>query len=250
MFWWFGCAPPSGGLMVPESPGIVASPDLDPDPDRFEGELVAAEAELRFGDQVATVLAFDGSVPGPLITVDQGDVVDVRFRNELPDAYHNSIHWHGIEGYNASDGTPVTQEMVPRGDGFTYAFVATRPGLYWYHPHHRGAQSVFSGLYGPLLVREPAEALLVDRGILPRREEVLVLSDVSLYDGRVLSAESDNPMEVMNGTEGELLLVNGQVLPTLRAEVGAGLRLRVVNTSITRFWRLSVRGHTLYRVGG
>jgi FtsP/CotA-like multicopper oxidase with cupredoxin domain len=54
----------------------------------------------------------------------------------------------------------------------------------------------------------------------------------------------------MNGTEGKELLVNGQVDPVLEVVAGSAVRLRLINSSITRFWRLAVPGKTLYRVGG
>ena len=34
--------------------------------------------------------------------------VRLRFVNELPDAgWESGVHWHGIEGYNQADGTPL-----------------------------------------------------------------------------------------------------------------------------------------------
>lgn len=236
-----GTVAPSGAL-----PELA---DLDPDPGRFEGELVARPTVVRLGGEDTAMLAYNDQVPGPLVRVRKGDVVVVRFRNELPPDFPTSIHWHGIEGYNASDGTPTTQHLVDAGEGFTYAFVATRPGTYWYHPHHRGAQALFSGLYAPLVVEDPAEDELVARGVLPAAEHVIVLSDTTTYEGSVVSAETDNAMEIMNGTEGRTLLVNGQVDPLLEIPAD-GARLRIVNTAITRFWRLRVPGHTLVRVGG
>lgn len=244
-----------GSFVVPGSPvdlGAMPLPleDQDPTAGRFEATVTAEAALWPIGDGLAEMLTYDGLVPGPLIDVDLGDEVQVTLQNRLPDDFPTTIHWHGIEGFNASDGTPVTQRHVHPGDDFVYSFVATRPGLYWYHPHHRGAQGLFSGLYAPLIVRDPVEAELVSRGVLPRHERVWVLSDTSVYQGRVLSAEVDDAMTMMNGTEGEHLLVNGQEDPVFEVPAGEGLRLRIVNTSITRFWRLSVPGRTLFRVGG
>jgi FtsP/CotA-like multicopper oxidase with cupredoxin domain len=136
------------------------------------------------------------------------------------------------------------------GDSFTYDFVVTRAGLFWYHPHVRGAQGVFEGLYGPLIVDDPDEPALRDLGVLPKDERVLVLADLSELGGAPWSVEVDNPMEVMNGTEGEHLLVDGREDPVFEVAAGEPVRLRIVNSSITRFWRLAVPGHTLYRIGG
>jgi FtsP/CotA-like multicopper oxidase with cupredoxin domain len=247
-------------LLVACAPGVgpvdeTAPPlleDLDPAAGRFEGVITAAPATLDRTGEPVTFLAFNGAVPGPQIRVQQGDEVAIRFSNELPagEGWGSGVHWHGIEGYNASDGTPLTQPATMTGEHFDYRFTASRAGVFWYHPHVRGAQALFSGLYAPLIVEDPAEAELINRGILPADDRVLVLSDTWTTRGIVTSAEVSNAMEIMNGTEGRDLLVNGHVNPVLDVTAGAAVRLRLINASITRFWRLSVPGQILYRVGG
>ncbi|MFM2245896.1 MAG: hypothetical protein RL071_1970 [Pseudomonadota bacterium] len=226
--------------------------DLDPTPGRFQGSIRAAAAVLPLDGEDVELLAYNGSVPGPRIEVELGDELALDFENDLPDgeAWASGVHWHGIEGFNAADGTPVTEAPVLPGASRTYAFTATRPGVFWYHPHTRGAQALFSGLYAPLIVADPDEARLVADGVLPAARHVVVLSDTHTVLGRVASAEVDNAMEIMNGTEGSQLLVNGAVLPTLEVPLDGGVRLQLINASITRFWRLSVPGRSLVRVGG
>jgi hypothetical protein len=114
--------------------------DLDPDPNVFEAELRARVANLWIDGELTEVLTYGGSLPGPEIRVTQGDRVRIHLTNELPEDYPTTIHWHGIEGTNAMDGTPVTQDPVEPGDSFTYDFIAPRPGIYWYHPHIRGSR--------------------------------------------------------------------------------------------------------------
>ncbi len=225
--------------------------DQDPDDGRFSGQITAAPATLEITGDPVEFLTFNGSIPGPQIRVKAGDQVAIHFTNGLPDdMWDTAIHWHGIEGYNSSDGTPVSQVATAVGDSFDYEFTATRAGIYWYHPHHRGAQALFSGLYGPLIVEDPAEAELTSLGILPADDRVVVLSDTWTAGGVVTSAEVDDAMEIMNGTEGRDLLVNGQVDPVLEVGANSAVRLRLINSSITRFWRLSVPDHVLSRVGG
>lgn len=235
-------APGSDG---PQPPALA---DSDPDPMVFHGEITAAPATWSIGAMEIEGLAYNGSVPGPVIRVPVGARVVVDFTSGIED--HTSIHWHGIEGNNAADGTAVTQAGIAPGETFTYDFVVTRPGIYWYHPHAHGAQGVFEGLYGVLIVEDPAEAALVASGALPADDRIFVLSDISEQNGKPWSVEVDNAMEIMNGTEGEHMLVNGQEDPVFDVPAGGAVRLRVLNTSITRFWRLSVPGATLHRVGG
>ncbi|MBL6430651.1 MAG: multicopper oxidase domain-containing protein [Alphaproteobacteria bacterium] len=45
-------------------------------------------------------MGYDGRVPGPLLTMQQGETLEVRFKNELEQP--STIHWHGIRIENAS----------------------------------------------------------------------------------------------------------------------------------------------------
>ena len=230
---------------------IKKAEDVNPDPNIFETTLTAAPTQITLanGEEV-TVFAYNGQVPGPEIRVKQGDRVIVHFNNELPDEYPSTIHWHGIELNNKSDGTPMTQAPVPMGESYTYDFIVPRGGLYWYHPHVRGAQTVNAGLYGSLIVKQPIERELKRENILPRRDKTIVLSDMSVVDGQLKDIETTPVLETMNGTEGTHLLVNGRENPRIHAKIGQPIRLRLINTSISRYYRLSIPGHTIYRVGG
>jgi FtsP/CotA-like multicopper oxidase with cupredoxin domain len=65
------------------------------------------------------------------------------------------------------DGTPLTQNQVQPGGTYLYKFTVTRPGLYWYHPHHHSSTNqVFKGLYGSIIVADPSEDELQAAGVL------------------------------------------------------------------------------------
>lgn len=244
---------PSGDTWVPED--LVADTpdrvtDENADPDIYETHLVARQANIDIGTEVVKMLTYGAQLPGPEIRVKQGDRVVVHLQNDLPDDFPTTIHWHGIEGTNAADGTPTTQGPVMPGERFTYDFKVPRPGIYWFHPHIRGAQATHSGLYGTLIVEDPDEATLETMGILPSTRYSWVLSDLGVYRQEPVNTEVDDDFLLMNGTEGDNLLINGQVMPTYDVPKGEGVRLQLLNTSITRYWRMSVPGHTIYRVGG
>jgi FtsP/CotA-like multicopper oxidase with cupredoxin domain len=98
--------------------GIKVKPavDVNPDPHTFETYIEAAPSQLTLSNgKTATVFAYNGQVPGPKINVMQGDRVIVHFKNSLPKAFPTTIHWHGIELNNFSDGTPVTQQQISDG---------------------------------------------------------------------------------------------------------------------------------------
>ena len=120
---------------VAQTSALLALPqavDLNPHPDVFETALVAMEAAVDLGNGViATAQTFNGTVPGPEIRLKVGDKVIAHFTNNL--TIPSSIHWHGIELTNRSDGTGITQAPEPPGGPFTYEFQVTRPGIFFYH---------------------------------------------------------------------------------------------------------------------
>jgi FtsP/CotA-like multicopper oxidase with cupredoxin domain len=159
---------------------VVAARDRNPDPTVFSTRLVARPARLDLnGDGLReTVWTFNRQVPGPEIRVEAGTIIDVRFKNRLP--VPSSIHWHGITLTNSADGTPVTQNEVPPGGTFRYRFQVGDPGVFWYHPHFRPSNQAFKGLYGSLIVTGKDERKLARLGVIPKREETLVLSDITV----------------------------------------------------------------------
>jgi len=136
---------------------------------------------------------YNGAIPGPTFKLTVGDTAIVRLVNNLP--YPTGIHWHGIELNNYSDGTEVTQEGVagaplqtlgngvPAGGTFLYKFKVTRPGIFWYHPHHHNSTNrVLRGLYGMIVVTDAAEDSLADGVVLPLPADTkqIVLSDITV----------------------------------------------------------------------
>jgi len=164
--------------------------DVNPDPDIVETTIVAEPAVVDIGGGLmASVLTFNGTVPGPQFRLKVGDTVIVHFENNI--GHNTGIHWHGIELANASDGTPLAQNQVPPGQKFIYKFKVTRPGIFWYHPHHHSSTNqVFKGLYGSIIVTDPTEANLIADGIIPGPDETktLVLTDMT-----VCKAPGSNP---------------------------------------------------------
>ena len=98
---------------------------------------------------------FNGSVPGPVLWVAQGDRLRVTLVNHLPEA--TSIHWHGIRVPNAEDGVAgITQDAVGPGRSYVYEFIANDAGTFWYHSHEDPYHQIPRGLFGALVVEPPA----------------------------------------------------------------------------------------------
>lgn len=157
--------------------------DTNPDPGIVETTIVADETSVDIGNGVtANAYTFNGSIPGPQFHLTPGQRVLVHFENRLEDE-PTGIHWHGIELSNSADGSALTQNQVQAGDTYLYDFVAPRPGIYWYHPHHEYSKNqIFKGLYGLIVVEDPNERQLVDEGVLPAATQTrsLVLGDITV----------------------------------------------------------------------
>jgi FtsP/CotA-like multicopper oxidase with cupredoxin domain len=225
--------------------------DINPDEDIVEINLSAEVAQIEYIDGVATTAWTYNGVIGPVIEAKLGDTLIVHFENNLPEGNETTVHWHGVEVPANMDGSVLAQTPVPAGGKLTYEFELTRASLFWFHPHVRGNEQIELGLQGLLVVHDAAqdEALA-----LPKREHWLILDDVLLEDGQVAPPYPADPLQnamtQVNGRTGNTLLVNGKVGQELEVQIGRPQRLRMVNTSNSRFMRLSIPGHTLYRIGG
>jgi FtsP/CotA-like multicopper oxidase with cupredoxin domain len=221
--------------------------DANPDPRIIEITLTAREAELELAPgRRVRAWTYDGVVPGPLIRGKVGDRLIVHFRNELMEP--TTVHWHGVRVPIGMDGVPgASQDPVQAGGTFTYDFVLRDAGLYWYHPHVMSAAQVGFGLYGALLVEDPAEAEAVG---VPD-ELTLVLSDHSVDDsGQFEAVNSGGIAGAIFGREGADVLVNGKVRPTIRVRAGVPQRWRIVNAAKSRFFLLDLEGQPMRQIGG
>ncbi|MEO8610116.1 MAG: multicopper oxidase family protein [Chloroflexota bacterium] len=162
---------------------------------------------------------FNGSVPGPELRVKQGDHVRVTLVNNLPVA--TSIHWHGISVPNAADGVAgVTQDAVKPGQSYTYDFLATDPGTYWYHSHQDTSNQIPRGLLGALVV-EPENLphydhdytlLYHDMKPLVREFLPIVQKIAGVIDKDAIAVNGTNTATRLDANPGELVrlrLING-----------------------------------------
>jgi FtsP/CotA-like multicopper oxidase with cupredoxin domain len=121
-------------------------------------ELTIDEIEHRIDaekDPIAA-LGYNGTWPGPLIRVIEGDRVRATFRNNLRET--TGVHFHGQRVPNNMDGVPhITQDPINPGESFTYEFTARTPGSHMYHSHHNATDQVGRGLLGAFIV-EPKNA--------------------------------------------------------------------------------------------
>lgn len=223
---------------------LAELPDLNPDPNIVEVNLVAklAEVEVAPGKRVHA-WTYNGGLPGPLIKGKVGDRLIVHFKNELDE--ETTVHWHGVRVPIEMDGVPeISQSPVRKGETFDYDFVLRDAALYWYHPHVMSAAQVGFGLYGALMVDDPADNIGVADQV------TLVLSDIGFNQkGELEPADSGGSAGMVFGREGDYVLVNGRHHPVLKARPGAPQRWRIVNTAKSRFFYLDLDGQSFTVIG-
>jgi FtsP/CotA-like multicopper oxidase with cupredoxin domain len=228
---------------------LPTTPDLDPTPNVVEINLEARVGSQTFLPGTTTpAWTYNGAVPGPFIRAHVGDTIIAHFTNNLPD--DSTVHWHGIRLTSDMDGVPGhTQPPVHPGGSFDYTFTVPDAGLFWYHPHVDSAQQVGDGLYGAILVEDPAKPD-ADQAATFGDDLVLVLSDIDLNpDGSLGDPNVGGGFGALFGREGNTLLVNGKVKPTIRARTGLRQRWRIVNSAKSRFYQLALDGHSFTLIG-
>ena len=207
-------------------------------------DLRIAPVQKTVGDATVRMLAYNGSVPGPTLRVQQGSELLVNVVNEGD--LEATVHWHGLRLDNRSDGTLATQAPIAVGGTFTYRLTFPDPGVYWYHPHIREDYGQEMGLYGNIVV-VPSEP---DYWPPAHRELTLALDDILLEEGRVASFSRLHPTYTAMGRFGNVLLVNGKPQPSIAVQHNEVVRFYVTNTANTRVFNLGLRGARMKVVGG
>lgn len=143
---------------LPSCASVPLQPVTHPSPDSWtrRGELI----DLEISEQSMTserltgiAMAINGTIPGPLIRLKEGQEVTLRVTNRLKET--SSIHWHGLLLPAHMDGVPgLSFDGIQPGATFTYHFPITQSGTYWYHSHSGGQE--LQGMYGPIIL-DPIE---------------------------------------------------------------------------------------------
>ena len=134
-------------LKVREEPFLpVHTPDLPKLPYELDNgvkvfHLIAEPVRREFvpssdwsPPRLVDAWGYNGTVPGPIIEVVEGDRVRVIVDNHLPEM--TSVHWHGFEIPIEMDGVPgLTQDPIPPGGRFVYEFTLHQKGTFFYHSH-------------------------------------------------------------------------------------------------------------------
>lgn len=168
-------------------------------------DLTIAETPFRVGNRIATAQTLNGTLPGPLIRLREGQDVTLNVTNRLKE--RSSIHWHGLLVPHGMDGVPgVSFPGIEPGETFVYKFKLRQYGTYWYHSHSPGQEQ--AGVYAPMII-DP----LKPDPIAYDREYVVILSDWSFQAEHAMIARLKKQAGFFNFQQRTM----GEFLSDLRA---------------------------------
>ena len=154
-------------------------------------DLAVGQGAIEVAGRSGHAFAVNGSVPGPLVRLKEGEAVTLRVANHL--AQDTSIHWHGLLLPFQFDGVPgVSFPGIKPGETFVYELPALRQsGTYWWHSHSDLQEQ--AGHYGPIII-DPAGPDPVQAD----RDYVLLLSEFSQLHPHTIMAKLKKGEEYFN----------------------------------------------------
>ncbi|WP_281242098.1 multicopper oxidase family protein [Lentibacillus persicus] len=247
----------------------------------YEVEMTEFRQKLHRDLRPTRLWGYNGQFPGPVIDVNHGEPVNIKWTNKLPDkhllpidkSFHNLdklpevrtvTHLHGSETKPESDGYPeawYTRNSRETGPDFktdVYHYPNQQRGAtLWYHDHAMGITrlNVYAGLAGMYLIRDEREKHMQ----LPAGdyEIPLIIMDRSFQDNGDLfyPPQPDDPQEnwpnpsIRPFFNGETNVVNGKIWPYLEVEPRK-YRFRILNAANTRAYQLYLdSGQSFYQIG-
>ncbi len=213
---------------LPRVKQILVSPPFVPDheqvatggPKIVEIEFIIEEKEIEVApDAFVQAMTYNGSVPGPLIVVHEGDYVELTLVNPKTNTLLHNIDFHASTGaLGAGDLTKVSP-----GQQVKVRFKATKPGVFIYHCAPGGAMipwHVVSGMNGAIMVL-PREGLKDENGNPVKYDKAYYIGEQDYYlpqdkDGNYIRFNSPlegfgKTIELMKGLIPTHEVFNGKV---------------------------------------
>lgn len=219
--------------------GIVCTSDASPNP-TFTLRTTTGYINLPDGNTMFMWGYSEGSNPfqhpGPVLCVNQGDMVTIILQNNLAEDAsimfpgHENVLANGVPAQPQFDGfgnlTSLTNVAAANGGSITYSFVASEPGTYLYESGTNPVKQVGMGLFGALIVRPTAVPSTPTAGpdtnpahyaynrsdsvFTPEEEFMVLLSEIDPYQHQ--AAENGLPYN-LNNYKPRYWLINGRGFP-------------------------------------
>mgnify|MGYP006286323007 CR=1 FL=1 len=182
---------------------------------------------------------YNGSVPGPVLELCEGEKVRIYVTNNLP--AKTSVHWHGVLLPCGMDGASgLTQPAIEPGETFLYEFYFPDAGTFMYHPHFDSMTQEGMGLTGMIVVHER----------LPEQERPDRDFSIMLHEWKVaVDTRRPNTNEM---TDFNVLTMNGKAMPgtePLVAKLGDKVWIRYGNLSAMDHHPIHLHGYAFKIIG-
>lgn len=189
-------------------------------PSIVEFELLIVEKEHEIDDEGTMLqgMTFDGSIPGPLMVVHEGDYVELTLINPPENQLQHNIDFHSATG--GLGGGALT--LVNPGEKTVLRFKADRPGTFVYHCAPGGPMipwHVVSGMSGAIMIL-PRDGLKDEKGQSISYDKVFYIGENDFYipkdqNGNFkrfedLGSSYGETLELMNGLVPTHVVFNGK----------------------------------------
>ncbi|MGE3711126.1 MAG: copper-containing nitrite reductase [Hyphomicrobiaceae bacterium] len=166
---------------------LVAPPFVHPHEQVAKGgpkvvqfQMTVEEKEIVIDDAGTKVhaMTFNGSVPGPMMVVHEGDYVELTLSNPQTNTLPHNIDFHSATG--ALGGGGLT--LIHPGEEVVLRWKATRTGVFVYHcaPEGMVPWHVVSGMHGAVMVL-PRDGLKDGNGKRLRYDRVYYIGENDFY---------------------------------------------------------------------
>ncbi len=170
---------------------------------------IAPDNALHPGGVTYRAMVFNGTTPGPVISVDQGDTIEFTLINS-GEVIH-SIDFHAGFGPNAAVGANAsdTGSTVQSGEQVTWTWKPPYAGVFYYHCGADGLNGVWehiaNGMYGGIVVHPQNEK--------PAKEFYVVFGEIysNNVEGVFTSANGTGTFDVGQFLTGnpDIVMTNG-----------------------------------------
>jgi nitrite reductase (NO-forming) len=155
---------------------------------------VAPDNDLHPGGVTYSAMVFNGTIPGPVISIDQGDTLNLTLKNEGQTIHSLDFH-AGFGPDKANSGA------VKPGESKSWSLKGVFPGAFFYHCSADGLNGIWehiaNGMYGGIVVHPTTEE--------KAKEFYLVFSEIYGVNGTTGSFD----MNKLLANQPDLVLTNG-----------------------------------------
>jgi len=229
-----GAATPAPLTVVPFQRFDPMLPPVEPGEKKIELTVIDNIVQEIAADVQFAGWTFNGTIPGPILRVVEGDTVNVEFK------VSDSANWHSLDFHAAQTPPNVNYKTIGPGEELEYSYTANYPGAFMYHCGtppvlmHIGA-----GMYSAILV-SPKE------GWSPAQEICLVQSEFYLTPPVEGETVRQPDYTRMFDQKLDYVTFNGHVTQyvdePIKVKAGEPIRIFVVNAGPNVFCTFHVVG--------